>query len=162
MSTALQARARARGRLEPETLLRAGERIGARRRLGRRQQRAEDLVALVTNLYGAGLERLLQVLADVGRLDQQALDALADDELVAGLLLVHGLHPYDVADPSRASTGQRAALPRLAWWRRRAAGGRRRRRGHAADVGQLRRLPVLDGDAATRGRGGDPGGGAGG
>jgi len=60
------------------------------------QQRAEDLVALVTNLYGAGLERLLQVLSDSGRLDQQALDALADDELVAGLLLVHGLHPYDV------------------------------------------------------------------
>ena len=60
------------------------------------QQRAEDLVALVTNLYGAGLERLLQVLSDSGRLDQQVLDALADDELVAGLLLVHGLHPYDV------------------------------------------------------------------
>ena len=52
--------------------------------------------ALVTNLYGAGLERLLQVLSDSGRLDQQVLDALADDELVAGLLLVHGLHPYDV------------------------------------------------------------------
>ena len=50
----------------------------------------------MTNLYGAGLERLLQVLSDSGRLDQQALDALADDELVAGLLLVHGLHPYDV------------------------------------------------------------------
>jgi Fe-S cluster biogenesis protein NfuA/nitrite reductase/ring-hydroxylating ferredoxin subunit len=60
------------------------------------QQRAEDLVSLVTNLYGAGLERLLQVLSDSGRLDQQALDALADDQLVAGLLLVHGLHPYNV------------------------------------------------------------------
>ena len=60
------------------------------------QQRAEDLVALVTNLYGAGLERLLEVLSDSGRLDQQTLDALADDELVAGLLLVHGLHPYAV------------------------------------------------------------------
>ena len=31
------------------------------------QQRGEDLVALVTNLYGAGLERLLEVLADAGR-----------------------------------------------------------------------------------------------
>ena len=50
----------------------------------------------MTNLYGAGLERLLQVLSDSGRLDQQTLDALADDELVAGLLLVHGLHPYAV------------------------------------------------------------------
>jgi Fe-S cluster biogenesis protein NfuA/nitrite reductase/ring-hydroxylating ferredoxin subunit len=60
------------------------------------QQRGEDLVALVTNLYGAGLERLLEVLADAGRLDAVALDALAADELVSGLLLVHGLHPYDV------------------------------------------------------------------
>jgi Fe-S cluster biogenesis protein NfuA/nitrite reductase/ring-hydroxylating ferredoxin subunit len=60
------------------------------------RRRAEDLVALVTNLYGAGLERMLDVLADVGRLDQTALDALADDDLVASLLLVHGLHPYDV------------------------------------------------------------------
>ena len=54
------------------------------------QQRGEDLVALVTNLYGAGLERLLEVLADAGRLDDTALDALAGDELVSGLLLVHG------------------------------------------------------------------------
>ena len=60
------------------------------------QQRGEDLVALVTNLYGAGLERLLEVLANAGRLDAVALDALAADELVSGLLLVHGLHPYDV------------------------------------------------------------------
>jgi Fe-S cluster biogenesis protein NfuA/nitrite reductase/ring-hydroxylating ferredoxin subunit len=60
------------------------------------QQRGEDLVALVTNLYGAGLERLLEVLADAGRLDAVALEALAADELVSGLLLVHGLHPYDV------------------------------------------------------------------
>ena len=60
------------------------------------QQRGEDLVALVTNLYGAGLERLLEVLAEAGRLDAVALDAVAADELVSGLLLVHGLHPFDV------------------------------------------------------------------
>ncbi len=60
------------------------------------RQRAEDLVALITNLYGAGLERLLDILADVGRLDAPVLDALADDDLVASLLLVHGLHPHDV------------------------------------------------------------------
>ena len=36
------------------------------------------------------------MLAEAGRLDDTALDALAADELVSGLLLVHGLHPYDV------------------------------------------------------------------
>jgi Fe-S cluster biogenesis protein NfuA/nitrite reductase/ring-hydroxylating ferredoxin subunit len=58
--------------------------------------RAEELVGLVVDLYGSGLERLLDVLADAGRLDDVAQDALADDELVAALLLVHGLHPHDV------------------------------------------------------------------
>jgi Fe-S cluster biogenesis protein NfuA/nitrite reductase/ring-hydroxylating ferredoxin subunit len=59
-------------------------------------QRAEELVRLVVDLYGAGLERLLDVLADAGRLDDVAQQALAEDDLVASLLLVHGLHPYDV------------------------------------------------------------------
>lgn len=60
------------------------------------RERAEQLVRLVTDLYGAGLERLLDVLYEAGRLDEQALAALAEDELVSGLLLVHGLHPYDL------------------------------------------------------------------
>ncbi|MDX6302517.1 MAG: hypothetical protein QOF53_3731 [Nocardioidaceae bacterium] len=60
------------------------------------RERAEELVRLTADLYGAGLERLLDILYDAGCLDEQALAALAGDELVAGLLLVHGLHPYDV------------------------------------------------------------------
>jgi Fe-S cluster biogenesis protein NfuA/nitrite reductase/ring-hydroxylating ferredoxin subunit len=60
------------------------------------RERAEELVRLVADLYGAGLERVLDMLWDLGRLDDEALDALAGDELVAGLLLVHGLHPHDV------------------------------------------------------------------
>jgi Fe-S cluster biogenesis protein NfuA/nitrite reductase/ring-hydroxylating ferredoxin subunit len=58
--------------------------------------RAEDLVACVSELYGAGLGRVLDILRDAGRLDGAVLDALAQDELVSGLLLVHDLHPYDV------------------------------------------------------------------
>ncbi len=57
--------------------------------------RAEDLVACVSGLYGAGLGRVLEILDDAGRLDASVLDALVDDELVSGLLLVHDLHPYD-------------------------------------------------------------------
>lgn len=59
-------------------------------------ERAEELVRAVTDLYGAGLERVLTLLYDAGRLDGELLDLLADDELVSGLLIVHGLHPYDV------------------------------------------------------------------
>ena len=75
------------------------------------QQRGEDLVALVTKLYGSGLERLLDVLANAGRLDAVALDALAADELVSGLLLVHGLHPYDVT--ARVATALDSVRPYL-------------------------------------------------
>jgi Fe-S cluster biogenesis protein NfuA/nitrite reductase/ring-hydroxylating ferredoxin subunit len=60
------------------------------------RERAEELVRLVADLYGAGLERLLDIMYDAGHLDADVLDAIAQDELVASLLLVHGLHPYSV------------------------------------------------------------------
>jgi Fe-S cluster biogenesis protein NfuA/nitrite reductase/ring-hydroxylating ferredoxin subunit len=62
----------------------------------RSRERAEELVRTVTDLYGAGLERLLEIVYDSGRLDEELLDLLAADDLVASLLLVHGLHPYSV------------------------------------------------------------------
>jgi Fe-S cluster biogenesis protein NfuA len=60
------------------------------------RQRAEELVRLTADLYGSGLERILDLLYDAGRLDDEVLALLAGDDLVASLLLVHGLHPYDV------------------------------------------------------------------
>jgi hypothetical protein len=57
----------------------------------------EELVRTVADLYGAGLERMLDLLHEQGVLTDAALDALAGDDLVAGLLLVHGLHPHDTA-----------------------------------------------------------------
>jgi Fe-S cluster biogenesis protein NfuA/nitrite reductase/ring-hydroxylating ferredoxin subunit len=62
------------------------------------RERAEELVRLVVDLYGAGLERLLDALYDAGALSDDVLQRLATDELVSGLLLVHGLHPYGVED----------------------------------------------------------------
>src|SRR4051812_3712728 len=58
--------------------------------------RAEELVGCVTDLYGAGLGRILEILAESGHLDDKLLARLAGDDLVASLLLVHDLHPYDV------------------------------------------------------------------
>lgn len=57
------------------------------------RERAEQLVREVTDLYGAGLERMLAlaVAADPG-----LADAFVADDLVASLLLVHGLHPHGV------------------------------------------------------------------
>ncbi len=61
------------------------------------RERAEELVRLVADLYGAGIEHILTIVHDAGRLDDDVLAALAADDLVASLLLVHDLHPYDVA-----------------------------------------------------------------
>lgn len=65
------------------------------------RERAEELVRLVVDLYGAGLERLLEIAYDAGALDDGLLAGLAADDLVSSLLLVHGLHPYPVEDRVR-------------------------------------------------------------
>ena len=41
--------------------------------------RAEELVRLVVDLYGSGLERLLEIVHESGRLDDDLLDRLAAD-----------------------------------------------------------------------------------
>lgn len=60
------------------------------------RERSEELVRLVTDLYGTGIERIMEILYEAGRLDDDLLRTLAGDELVSGLLLVHGLHPYGI------------------------------------------------------------------
>jgi Fe-S cluster biogenesis protein NfuA/nitrite reductase/ring-hydroxylating ferredoxin subunit len=75
------------------------------------RERAEELVRLVVDLYGAGLERLLEIVHDAGRLDDDLLDRLVADDLVASLLAVHGLHPDDVGTRvARALDGVRPYL----------------------------------------------------
>jgi Fe-S cluster biogenesis protein NfuA/nitrite reductase/ring-hydroxylating ferredoxin subunit len=58
--------------------------------------RAEELVRQVTDLYGSGLARILEILDGRGQLDRATLDALTADELVSSLLVIHGLHPQDL------------------------------------------------------------------
>ena len=57
------------------------------------RERAEQLVREITDLYGAGLERVLRIATAA---DPGVADRLAADDLVASLLLVHGLHPHGV------------------------------------------------------------------
>jgi hypothetical protein len=51
---------------------------------------AEELVRSLMEFYGAGLARILELLPVGG-----PSDALLGDELVAGLLVLHDLHPED-------------------------------------------------------------------
>jgi hypothetical protein len=66
---------------------------------------AEELLRLLMQLYGAGLGRAVGILREAGHED--VLASLAEDRLVASLLLLHGIHPVD------AETRVRAALRRL-------------------------------------------------
>jgi Fe-S cluster biogenesis protein NfuA len=54
----------------------------------------EEVVRLVTELYGAGLDRVLSIVNDLA---PSAVADLAADELVRSLLILHGLHPDDLA-----------------------------------------------------------------
>jgi Fe-S cluster biogenesis protein NfuA/nitrite reductase/ring-hydroxylating ferredoxin subunit len=62
------------------------------------RERAEELVRLVVELYGAGLERVMELAYDNDALTDELLEAMAGDQLVSSLLLVHGLHPYGVEE----------------------------------------------------------------
>jgi Fe-S cluster biogenesis protein NfuA len=50
-----------------------------------------DLMQAVMEMHGAAIERLMDVVYDVG--GQNAIDGLAKDETVESLLLLYGLHP---------------------------------------------------------------------
>ncbi len=75
------------------------------------RDRAEELVRQVTELYGAGLERILQVLDRQGVLGPGTVSALTSDPLVSGLLLIHGLHPVDL--PGRVAAALDSVRPYL-------------------------------------------------
>jgi hypothetical protein len=57
-------------------------------------ERAEQLVRLLMELYGGALERVMDLVA--GAADPTITDRLAEDPLVASLLVLHGLHPVPV------------------------------------------------------------------
>ena len=70
---------------------------------------ATQVVQALLDLYGEGLGRIVDVLAE--RDDGTLAEALADDELVAHLLLLHGLHPVPVEE--RVRVALESVLPYL-------------------------------------------------
>jgi Fe-S cluster biogenesis protein NfuA len=62
------------------------------------QASARELVQVVLDLHGLGLERIFEHLEAAGEAGAAARDRCARDEVVGGLLLLHGLHPLGVED----------------------------------------------------------------
>jgi Fe-S cluster biogenesis protein NfuA/nitrite reductase/ring-hydroxylating ferredoxin subunit len=57
------------------------------------RERTEQLAGELTDLYGEALERMVSIAAESA---PDLVERFAADELVASLLLVHGLHPHGV------------------------------------------------------------------
>jgi len=68
------------------------------------RQKTTEVVQALLELYGAGLERIVQEIA--ARDDGQLAQVLAEDELVAHLLLLHGLHPVPLAERVMQALGE--------------------------------------------------------
>ena len=66
-------------------------------------ERAEELVRLLMELYGAGLERVVELVAEGTGPDADPLAPLTGDPLVASLLVLHGLHPVPLEERIHAA-----------------------------------------------------------
>lgn len=57
---------------------------------------AKELVQLLMDLHGTGLERILEVVFQSGDSGPQIIDDLGQDPLVSSLLILYGLHPDEL------------------------------------------------------------------
>jgi hypothetical protein len=76
---------------------------------------ATSLVAALVDLYGAGLERTVACAREAARNAGELDERLIRDELVASLLLLHGLHPLGLEQRIEAALARvRTELPAAA------------------------------------------------
>jgi hypothetical protein len=54
---------------------------------------AKELVQLLMDLHGTGLERILEIVFQSGETGTQIIDGLGHDPLVSSLLILYGIHP---------------------------------------------------------------------
>jgi Fe-S cluster biogenesis protein NfuA len=60
------------------------------------QSHMRAMIRAVLDLHGAGLARILAHLETPGATARTAFDACVHDDVIGGLLLLHGLHPLDL------------------------------------------------------------------
>ncbi len=76
---------------------RIGELVGELENIPDAEARAgaKALIQLVLDLHAAGLERVMEIVAN-GEQGQHTIDNLGGDRLVSSLLVLYGLHPLDL------------------------------------------------------------------
>lgn len=60
------------------------------------REQVRELIQTLLELHGAGLERVLTTVYESSVGGTAVIDQLSRDQLVSGLLLLHGLHPLDL------------------------------------------------------------------
>ena len=59
-------------------------------------EKVEEVVGLLVELYGAGLERILEIVNEDVDTAAPLLTRFTDDKFIESLLVLHGIHPVDV------------------------------------------------------------------
>ncbi len=71
----------------------------------------KELVQLLMDVHGAGLERILEIVFESGDAGSKIIDRLGQDSLTSSLLLLYSLHPDDLE--SRVQKAVEHMRPRL-------------------------------------------------
>jgi Fe-S cluster biogenesis protein NfuA/nitrite reductase/ring-hydroxylating ferredoxin subunit len=77
----------------------------------RTREKAEELIRLLMEFYGGGLARILEIIDQTDVAAPVLFGRFADDDLVASLLILHGLHPLPVE--ARIARGLERVRPYL-------------------------------------------------
>jgi len=57
---------------------------------------ALELVQILLDFHAAGLDRMMEITSEAGDAGWDVIDRFGSDQVVANLLLLHGLHPLDL------------------------------------------------------------------
>lgn len=72
---------------------------------------ARELVQLLMDVHGTGLERMMEIVFESGDSGQAVIDKLGQDSIAGSLLLLYSLHPNDVE--TRVRQAMERMRPRL-------------------------------------------------
>jgi Fe-S cluster biogenesis protein NfuA/nitrite reductase/ring-hydroxylating ferredoxin subunit len=67
---------------------------------------AQESLHAVMTLYGGGLARILEIVANAGPAGKNVTDELLHDNVVRGLLMIHGLYPVDLETRLQEALGK--------------------------------------------------------